>query len=107
MSEDTKVIQFISREDWEKQFAVESAKDGPVRLPRELNRRRVVSAFMDAFELVGGIPRLVTFASSNDENYATFLKLYARLLPSQSDATLDASTEKVIKHILPRSKLDE
>lgn len=109
MSEDkeTNVVEFISRDQWEKQFAVEAQKDSPLKLPRELNRRRVVSAFMDAFELLGGTPRLVSWADASDENYGDFLKLYARLLPSQASTEIDAAKERVIKHILPRSVLDE
>lgn len=102
----TNVVEFIPRETWEKQFAVESQKEGKLSLPRELNRKRVVSAFMDAFELVGGVPRLVEWAAQ-DENYGDFLKLYARLLPSQASSDLEPAAERVIKHVLPRSKLDE
>lgn len=106
MSDDKKVIEFISREEWEKQLSAKANDGGgQITLPRELNRRRVVSAFMDAFELVGGVPRLVEWAA-NPLNYGDFLKLYARLLPSQANSELPDGNEKVIKHVLPRSKLD-
>ena len=101
------LVEFIPKDDWEKHLAAEAVRsDAPLRLPKELNRRRVVSAFMDAFELVGGTPKLVEWAMASDENYGAFLKLYARLLPPQNDTSMEESKEKVIKHILPRSRLD-
>jgi hypothetical protein len=107
MSDDTNIVEFISRADWEKNLSVK-ANEGdlakPVSLPRELNRRRVVSAFMDAFELVGGTPRLVEWAN---ENYTDFVKLYARLLPSQSSESLPDNQRKELIMVLPKTALDE
>lgn len=101
------IVEFIPREEWEKQLSATANSGGldrPISLPRELNRRRVVSAFMDAFELLGGTPKLVLWA---EENYTDFIKLYARLLPSQASQGLSEDPEKIIKHVLPRSALDE
>lgn len=106
MTDDTKVIEFIPREQWEQTLSVEAQKSGPVRLSKELNRRAVVSAFMDAFEMVGGVQRLAQWAMQ-DENYGDFLKLYARLMPSQAVELDDSAQKKYFGHVLPRSKLDE
>jgi hypothetical protein len=106
VSDDNKVVEFIPRDQWEKQFEVEAQKESPLRLPRELNRKRVVSAFMDAFELLGGTPKLVDWAQASDENYAAFLKLYARLIPSAQPGDM-TEAQKYIGHVLPRTKLDQ
>lgn len=106
MSDDNKIIEFIPREQWEATLAAESRRDGPVKLSKELNRRRVVSAFMDAFELVGGVPRLVEWAAQ-EQNYGDFLKLYARLMPSQAVELDDQNAKKYVGHILPKTSLDQ
>jgi hypothetical protein len=49
------------------------------------------------------IPRGAGFNRAPKE----FFKLYAKLLPSQSTSSLGESTDIVIKHILPKSPLDE
>ena len=63
-----------------------------------------MQAFDNAFHLIGGVPRLAIWA---DDNPKEFFKLYAKLLPSQSSSSLGESTDIVIKHVLPKSKLDE
>jgi hypothetical protein len=98
------IVEFIPKEEWDRTLSAEAQKDGPIKLTKELNRRRVVSAFMDAFELVGGTPRLVSWA---DENYTDFIKLYARLMPSQSAESLPGESKKVLQMVLPKTALDE
>jgi len=73
-------------------------------LPRELKREKVVHAFQEAFELIGGVPRLAHWA---DQSPSAFYKLYARLLPTQANAQLEHSGEIRVRHILPRGPLDE
>jgi hypothetical protein len=104
------VVEFIPREEYERTLEIHGTRieeNGKARLPREFNRRRVVESFMDAFELVGGTPRLAQWASSSDENYGKFAALWARLLPSQASTELAQANEKVVKMVLPRSTLDE
>jgi len=86
--------------------ALASSGDGVSRLsvPRELKRARVVNAFQDAFELIGGVPRLAHWA---DQSPSSFYKLYARLLPTQANAQLEHSGEIRVRHVLPRGPLDE
>jgi hypothetical protein len=105
--DDGKIVEFISREQWEKQFAVEASKPSDKKVRPELNRRRVVSAFMDAFELLGGTPALVEWAEKNDENKTNFYKLYARLMPSQAVELDDAKKQTYIGHRLPPTALDQ
>jgi len=75
-----------------------------ISVPRELQRKRVVNAFQDAFELIGGVPRLAHWA---DQSPSAFYKLYARLLPSTAQQQLEHSGEIIVKHVLPRGPLDE
>ena len=78
-----------------------------LRIPRNnsnLSRAAVVNAFVNAFELIGGVPRLALWAHSHPTD---FYKLYSRLLPSQASSALGESTDIVIKHVLPRSELDQ
>lgn len=73
-------------------------------LPREVKREKVVHAFQEAFELIGGVPRLAHWA---DQSPSAFYKLYARLLPTQANNQLEHSGEIRVRHILPRGPLDE
>lgn len=78
----------------------------PLRVPRnkEFSRAAVVNSFVNAFELIGGVPRLALWA---DKNPTKFYQLYSRLLPSQASSALGESNEMVIKHVLPKGPLDE
>ncbi len=73
-------------------------------LPREVKREKVVNAFHEAFELIGGVPRLAHWA---DQSPSAFYKLYARLLPTQANQQIGVDGEIRVRHILPRGPLDE
>jgi len=75
-----------------------------VHVPREVSRKAVVNAFTDAFELIGGVPRLAHWA---DQHPSAFYKLYARLLPTTAQQQLEHSGEIKVLHVLPRGPLDE
>lgn len=99
--------QTITVDDWSttmSQLANGNAKSITIPRAAGFNRAQVVQAFDNAFHLIGGVPRLAVWA---DENPKEFFKLYAKLLPSQSSSSLGESTDIVIKHVLPKSKLDE
>lgn len=99
--------QTITVNDWSStmsQLANGNAKSITIPRAAGFNRAQVVQAFDNAFHLIGGVPRLAIWA---DENPKEFFKLYAKLLPSQSSSSLGESTDIVIKHVLPKSKLDE
>lgn len=63
------------------------------------NRQEIVNAFHNAFELIGGMPRLAVWG---DNNPGEFYKLYAKLLPSSSQVDLTGEQTIVVKHVLPR-----
>ena len=92
--------------DWDS--VMESIANGggkTISLPRkgEFSRAKVVEAFADAFELIGGVPRLAVWAHTNPGD---FYKLYGKLLPSQNSSALGESNEMVIKHVIPPTELD-
>lgn len=103
--DESNIVDFIPRIEWEKKFELE-ANNGKPKLSKDLNRRRVAAAFMDAFELMGGTDALVAWASSSDENRTNFYKLYARLLPSQTNELDDGSKTTYVGHVLPKTSLD-
>lgn len=76
-----------------------------ISLPRtaEFSRKQVVNAFKDTFELIGGVPRLATWAHLNPSK---FYQLYAKLLPNQQ--ILDFGNDGVLKimHALAPGPLD-
>ena len=74
-----------------------------ISVPKELKRQRVVNAFQDAFELMGGVPRLAHWA---DQHPSAFYKLYARLLPTTAQQQLEHSGEVIVKHVIPPGPLD-
>jgi hypothetical protein len=75
-----------------------------ISVPRELKRARVVNAFQDAFELIGGVPRLAHWA---DQHPTDFFKLYARLLPVEASQRVTHDGGVIIKHVLPKGPLDK
>lgn len=74
-----------------------------VHVPREVSRKAVVNAFTDAFEMIGGVPRLAHWA---DQHPSAFYKLYARLLPTQASQQLEHSGEIKVLHVIPPGPLD-
>ena len=55
-----------------------AVKSTPYPIPRAVSRKKVENAFLNAFELIGGVSRLALWA---DQNPTEFYRLYARLLP--------------------------
>lgn len=107
MDQLTKRIEFVTREEYlqMEQTLSQAAEEYPKVeriLKKEFNRREVVEAFRDAFELIGGVTRLAVWANQNPTE---FYRLYAKLLPKETEHT--GQSELVIKHVLPPSKLDE
>jgi hypothetical protein len=74
-------------------------------LPRKpFDRQRVIAAFDQAFELIGGVPRLAHWAHANPTD---FYKIYGKLLPQGSQIDINAKGEFVIRTALGPSPLDE
>lgn len=104
---ENKVVTFISRDEYlEMERVLQQASEELPQVERvlkkEFKRMEVVNAFRDAFDLIGGVTRLAVWA---DKNPTEFYRLYAKLLPKETEHT--GSTELVIKHVLPPSRLDE
>lgn len=59
---------------------------------RKLNRNKVGEAFQDAFELVGGVPRLALWAHAEQTE---FYRLYSKLLPSEQKIQFDGKIEVI------------
>jgi hypothetical protein len=53
------------------------------RPDRIYSRKQIEQAFLETFDLVGGVPRLASWANET-ENYASFLKLLMVLAPKDS-----------------------
>ena len=98
--------EVLTTPDWNQTLTLLSQPGTKLSVPRsqDFTRKDVVNAFINAFELIGGTPRLALWAHQNETD---FYKLYSRLLPSQASTALGEANEIVIKHILPRGPLDE
>jgi len=99
-------VEEIQVRDWDQTMALIAQPNTVMRIPKnkDFTRKDVVGAFINAFELIGGTPRLALWAHQNETD---FYKLYSRLLPSQASQALGEANEIVIKHVLPRGPLDE
>jgi hypothetical protein len=74
-------------------------------LPRKpFDRQKVINAFEEAFELVGGVPRLALWA---DKNPTEFYRIFGKLLPTSSQQDIVAKGEFRIITALEASPLDE
>ncbi len=97
----------LHREPWEETLSdLAEANTKRITIPRspDLKRKQVVNAFLDAFQLIGGTPRLAIWA---DENPTEFYRIYSRLIPQQSKQETEQSGGLTIRHVLPRGVLDE
>jgi hypothetical protein len=77
------------------------ATGGKLKRP---TRKEVEAAFIETFELIGGIPRLAMWANK-EANYGDFLKLYARLVPKE--VAEDAGQNFVYVSNVPPSPLNK
>lgn len=72
--------------------------------PYRPSRKEVEAAFVETFELVGGIPRLAMWANK-EGNYGEFLKLYARLVPKE--VSEEAGQTFIYESAVPPSALNK
>ena len=91
----------MTRMDWPDKLN-QVAENGELT-PKSLRRADVVEAFHQAFQQIGGVPRLSLWA---DGNPTEFYKLFARLLPSAASDELNGATRVLIVHALPRPNYD-
>lgn len=68
------------------------------------SRMDVVNAFQNAFQMMGGVPRLALWANQNPDK---FYPLYSRLMPSTSINITNEGNKLVIEHAIPASALDD
>jgi hypothetical protein len=57
-----------------------------------LKREKIAQAYDEAFELIGGVPRLAHFAHSDPKE---FYKLHARLIPTEQKTQFDGKIQIV------------
>jgi hypothetical protein len=105
---DPALKQFVSDEKFGQMGEVfqELADSGKslTRLPRrEFSRRRVLEAIDEAFELIGGVPRLAMWGHVNPTE---FYKIWAKTIPAASQMEIMGKVQHIIRPALPRSPLD-
>jgi hypothetical protein len=54
---------------------------------RVFSRRQIEQAFLESFEMIGGVPRLAIWANK-EENYGQFLALMMKLAPKEAQSNL-------------------
>lgn len=107
MSENS-IIPFMTKEEFEAMNqTLNSLAEGNAKVTRitkrEFAKQKVMDAFHDAFDLIGGVPRLAYWAHQNPTE---FFKLYGKMLPAGASIDLNTSGEIIFRHVLPPSKLD-
>lgn len=112
MAEETKVVEFLTPEQYEGQKALETQLNDIANAPKKVlkfsraekvTRQDVVNAFTNAFQMIGGVYRLALWADSNPGD---FFKIFGKLLPPSSADILDGNREFVVRHILPPPQMD-
>lgn len=109
LTDDPALTQFVSREEFGemgKTFSELAEKAaGFTRLPRKpFDRQRVIEAFQESFELIGGVPRLAMWGHHNPTE---FYKLYGKLIPQSNMLDVMGKLEHHILPALPPSALDD
>jgi hypothetical protein len=107
MSENS-VIPFMSKEEFDSMNqTLQALADGNSKVTkitkREFAKQKVMDAFHDAFDLIGGVPRLADWAHQNPTE---FYKLYGKMLPAGASIDVNHDGQIIFKHVLPPSKLD-
>ena len=83
---------------------LQASKVTPVKKIDGFSRMDVVKAFAQAFDMIGGVPRLALWANRNPDK---FFPLYAKMLPSTSININTDGDKLVIEHAFPKTALDE
>ena len=79
-------------------------KDQKSGVERIWSRKQIEQAFIETFELVGGVPRLAVWAN-DPENYGEFLKLIMRLAPKDTGGAIQGAVLEYRSNI-PQSPLN-
>ena len=59
--------------------------------------KQIQNAFIESFELIGGVPRLALWAN-DPENYATFLKLLVTIAPRAAAAQIEKGAGQILEY---------
>jgi hypothetical protein len=105
---DPNLKQFLSDEEFgtmgETFEALAESGKNITRLPKkEFDRKKILKAFDEAFELVGGVPRLAYWAH---HNLTEFYKLYSKMMPASSQLEIAGKISHNILPALAPSALD-
>lgn len=68
------------------------------KMPKALRGQKAANAFQNAFELIGGVPRLALWA---DKNPSAFFALYSKLIPSTVQAQVNGQLEFNVRYSNP------
>ena len=107
MSENS-VVPFMTKEEFDAMNqtlgALAEGNSKVTRITkREFAKQKVMDAFHDAFDLIGGVPRLAYWANANPTE---FYKLYGKMLPAGASIDVNHDGQITFKHVLPPSRLD-
>jgi len=82
-------------------------KDEKSNVERMWTPKQIQNAFLETFELVGGVPRLAVWANE-PENYESFLKMLITLAPKGAAALLGERQGQVLEYRsnVPQSPLN-
>jgi len=79
-------------------------KNGGVE--KVFSRRQIEQAFIESFEMVGGVTRLCLWAN-DPENYGTFLALLMKLAPKEASANLAGQVLEYRSNIPQRPQAED
>lgn len=90
-------------ESLHRQLAQRSRRQA-ANVEKVFSRRQIEQAFLETFELVGGISRLSIWAN-DPENYGTFLQLMMKLAPKELSGPVGATVLEY-RSMIPQSPLN-
>jgi len=67
---------------------------------RVFSRKQIEQAFLESFEMIGGVPRLAIWAN-DPENYGAFLQLMMKLAPKEASSALGGQVLQYVSNIPP------
>ncbi len=114
MSDETKITEFLTPEEFEEQQKLEQELNQIAEVPKtsktlkftrstKVTRQDVVNAFTNAFQMIGGVDRLALWADSNP---GEFYKLFGKLMPPSASDILDGNREFIVRHVLPQPNIE-
>lgn len=76
------------------------------KVPKQKKSDRIQDALLQAFELIGGVPRLAIWADINPDK---FYNLFGKQIPGlvQQQMNFNAPTQIIVQSAIPHSPLDE